>query len=323
MCGKGTLARWRLCCRRRRPSCGRGSRATWRRRPPSRRRVFRGVSRSARSASSTATSGRTRSSRSARRSAASTPSASTRSNVLGVLSLIFWALMLVITVKYLTFVMRATNDGEGGILALLGAHPREGASARVLVLVILFGAALLYGDGVVTPAISVLSAVEGLKSGRAVARDDAIVPITCVILVALFLVQRRGTAGHRRRLRPRDGRLVRRDRRARRACRSRARPSCSSRDQPDVRAMRFFDAAAARRVRRPRRGHPLHRGRRGALRRHGPLRAKPDRARLVRARASRRSSSTTSGRARSCSAGGTPDPSRVLRDRAAALLLCR
>jgi KUP system potassium uptake protein len=113
--------------------------------------------------------------------------------VLGVLSLIFWALMLVVTVKYLTFVMRASNDGEGGILALLGLIPQK-ARPHALVLVILGGAALLYGDGVVTPAISVLSAVEGLN---AVAPTLAawVVPITIAILVALFLVQRRGTQG--------------------------------------------------------------------------------------------------------------------------------
>ena len=114
-------------------------------------------------------------------------------NVLGVLSLIFWALMLVITVKYLTFVMRASNDGEGGILALLGLIPLK-ARPHALVLIILFGAALLYGDGVVTPAISVLSAVEGLKA-VAPATASWIVPITIAILVALFLVQRRGTEG--------------------------------------------------------------------------------------------------------------------------------
>ncbi|HEY4116787.1 MAG TPA: KUP/HAK/KT family potassium transporter, partial [Byssovorax sp.] len=112
-------------------------------------------------------------------------------NVLGVLSLIFWALTLVVTVKYLTFVMRASNDGEGGILALLGLIPLK-ARPHALVLVILFGAALLYGDGVVTPAISVLSAVEGLKS-VAPGLASWIVPITIAILVCLFLVQRRGT----------------------------------------------------------------------------------------------------------------------------------
>jgi KUP system potassium uptake protein len=114
-------------------------------------------------------------------------------SILGVLSLIFWALMLVVTVKYLTFVMRASNDGEGGILALLGLIPQK-ARPHALVLVILCGAALLYGDGVITPAISVLSAVEGLKAA-APALSTWIVPITIAILVALFLVQRRGTEG--------------------------------------------------------------------------------------------------------------------------------
>jgi len=112
-------------------------------------------------------------------------------NILGVLSLIFWALTLVITLKYLTFVMRASNDGEGGILALLGLIPQK-SRPFVLILVILFGSALLYGDGVVTPAISVLSAVEGLKTG-APSLAHWIVPITVAILVVLFLVQRRGT----------------------------------------------------------------------------------------------------------------------------------
>jgi KUP system potassium uptake protein len=114
-----------------------------------------------------------------------------RLSILGVLSLIFWALTLVITVKYLTFVMRASNDGEGGILALLGLIPLK-SRPHLLVLVILFGAALLYGDGVVTPAISVLSAVEGLKA-VAPGLTTWIVPITVAILVLLFLVQRRGT----------------------------------------------------------------------------------------------------------------------------------
>jgi KUP system potassium uptake protein len=114
------------------------------------------------------------------------------SNILGVLSLIFWALMLVITGKYLTFVMRASNDGEGGILALVGLIP-VAARRRVLLLIILFGAALLYGDGVITPAISVLSAVEGMKA-LSPSLAGWVVPITCAILVLLFLAQRRGTA---------------------------------------------------------------------------------------------------------------------------------
>src|SRR5262249_43958563 len=121
------------------------------------------------------------------------PVARNEATVLGVLSLIFWALMLVVTGKYLGFVMRAENDGEGGILALLGLIPTTSRSWPPA-LTILFAAALLYGDAVVTPAISVLSAVEGVK---AVAPGLAanVVPITIAILIALFLVQRRGTGG--------------------------------------------------------------------------------------------------------------------------------
>ncbi len=114
-------------------------------------------------------------------------------NILGVLSLIFWALVLVITVKYVTFVMRASNDGEGGILSLLALIPPK-ARPHTLVLVVIFGAALLVGEGVVTPAISVLSAVEGLKLA-APSLSRLIVPITIAILVLLFVVQRRGTQG--------------------------------------------------------------------------------------------------------------------------------
>ncbi|HEX6940206.1 MAG TPA: potassium transporter Kup [Longimicrobiales bacterium] len=118
-------------------------------------------------------------------------------NILGVLSLIFWALILVISVKYLTLILRADNRGEGGILALMALARPEGparpAGRSVLVLLGVFGAALLYGDGMITPAISVLSAVEGLEVATPVFRPY-VVPITIAILVGLFLVQRRGTA---------------------------------------------------------------------------------------------------------------------------------
>jgi KUP system potassium uptake protein len=118
-------------------------------------------------------------------------------NVLGVLSLVFWALTLVIAIKYLTFVMRAENGGEGGILALLALVPAKGRGAIaerpwILTLLVLFGAALLYGDGVITPAISVLSAIEGLKVA-APSTSKLVVPITVAILLGLFLVQKRGT----------------------------------------------------------------------------------------------------------------------------------
>ncbi|MBN1207202.1 MAG: potassium transporter Kup [Myxococcaceae bacterium] len=127
--------------------------------------------------------------------------AATPGNVLGVLSLIFWSLLIVVSVKYLIFVMRADNRGEGGILALLALvmqRPRgsRGPSpARPVLLVLgIFGASLLYGDGLITPAISVLSAVEGLSVATPVF-EPYIIPITLVILLTLFLVQRHGTGG--------------------------------------------------------------------------------------------------------------------------------
>lgn len=118
-------------------------------------------------------------------------------NVLGILSLIFWSLIIVITIKYLVFVLRADNQGEGGILALTAlVMPRDRASRygrkRILILLGLFGTALLYGDGIITPAISVLSAVEGLEVATPFFRPY-IIPITVVILFTLFMLQSRGT----------------------------------------------------------------------------------------------------------------------------------
>ncbi len=120
----------------------------------------------------------------------------TPENVLGLLSLMFYSVVLVVSVKYLTFIMRADNQGEGGILALLALldepKAKKGVKVGVLASLVLFGAALLYGDGIITPAISVLSAVEGLD----VATDtfkSFVLPITVVILVGLFAVQKRGT----------------------------------------------------------------------------------------------------------------------------------
>ena len=128
--------------------------------------------------------------------------APTVENVLGVLSLIVWSLVLVVAVKYVTFILRADNQGEGGVLSLLAlvtsrqemADRDRSRSRAVLVVLGLFGAALLYGDGVITPAISVLSAVEGLEVATT-SVHPFIVPITVLILVGLFLVQKRGTAG--------------------------------------------------------------------------------------------------------------------------------
>ncbi|HEX5386889.1 MAG TPA: potassium transporter Kup [Gemmatimonadales bacterium] len=123
----------------------------------------------------------------------------TVSNVLGILSLIVWSLNFIISYKYISQVMRADNRGEGGILALMAlVRPKSsGASVharRTLVALGIFGAALLYGDGVITPAISVLGAVEGLNVATP-AFDHLVVPITVAILIALFAFQRRGTAG--------------------------------------------------------------------------------------------------------------------------------
>ncbi len=119
-------------------------------------------------------------------------------NVLGVLSLMFWSVILVVSVKYLTFIMKADNQGEGGILALLALLPESPGRKKLgrvgaLTALVLFGACLLYGDGIITPAISVLSAVEGLE----VATDSlkpVVVPLTVAIILALFAIQKRGTA---------------------------------------------------------------------------------------------------------------------------------
>jgi KUP system potassium uptake protein len=118
-------------------------------------------------------------------------------SILGVVSLIIWSLLLVVTVKYVCVIMRADNAGEGGLLALTAlALRRTRAAARRRLWIMaagLVGAALFYGDGVITPAISVLSAVEGLKVATPIF-DPYVVPISLVLLIALFLVQRRGTA---------------------------------------------------------------------------------------------------------------------------------
>ncbi|MBM4438955.1 MAG: potassium transporter Kup [Candidatus Rokubacteria bacterium] len=111
--------------------------------------------------------------------------------VYGVLSLIVWSLIIVVSVKYIALVMRADNRGEGGILALLALLPRD---RSVFVMLGLFGAALLFGEGAITPGISVLGAAEGLEVVTP-AFHPYVVPFTVVILIALFLIQKRGTAG--------------------------------------------------------------------------------------------------------------------------------
>ncbi|MDP1821307.1 MAG: potassium transporter Kup [Acidimicrobiales bacterium] len=115
-------------------------------------------------------------------------------NALGVASIAFWALVIIISIKYLALVMRADNHGEGGILALTAlVMPRSRAGAAGgLVLLGVFGTALLYGDGLITPAISVLSAVEGFEVASS-AFEAWVLPVACAILVGLFMVQKRGT----------------------------------------------------------------------------------------------------------------------------------
>src|SRR5438132_12322894 len=117
--------------------------------------------------------------------------------VLGIVSLIFWSLIVVISIKYALLIMRADNHGEGGILALLALiSPRRAKKSRrraIMVVIGLIGATLLYGDGVITPAISVLSAIEGIKL-YAPQMARAVVPLTVAILVLLFVIQRKGTS---------------------------------------------------------------------------------------------------------------------------------
>ncbi len=119
-----------------------------------------------------------------------------RENVLGVLSLIFWSLLIVISIKYLLVVMRADNHGEGGILALTALvnvrDPTVKSGRWFLIIVGLFGTALLYGDGMITPAISVLSAVEGIQIATPVL-EPYVIPISVIILIGLFSIQRHGT----------------------------------------------------------------------------------------------------------------------------------
>src|SRR5512139_2306309 len=122
----------------------------------------------------------------------------THNNVLGMLSLITWALIIVVTLKYVVVVMRADNRGEGGVLALMALVSRQPVinprRRRIYLILGMLGAALFYGDCLLTPAISVLSAVEGLNVATP-ALQPVVLPIAVAVLVALFAVQRFGTAG--------------------------------------------------------------------------------------------------------------------------------
>lgn len=119
-------------------------------------------------------------------------------NVVGIVSLIFWSLTVVVSLKYVTLILRANNHGEGGIMALLALAASSVASRprlrHVLLGIGIMGAALFYGDGVITPAISVLSAVEGLEVATPLL-NPYVIPVTLIALITLFLMQKRGTAG--------------------------------------------------------------------------------------------------------------------------------
>jgi KUP system potassium uptake protein len=121
----------------------------------------------------------------------------TPGDVYGVVSLVFWSIMLIVSIKYVVFILRADNDGEGGVMALgalarQGLRSREGRAAAVVMALGVLGASLFYGDSVITPAISVLSAVEGLEV-PAPGLAEAVLPVAAIILTLLFVVQSRGT----------------------------------------------------------------------------------------------------------------------------------
>ncbi|BEV72892.1 low affinity potassium transporter Kup [Paludibacterium sp. THUN1379] len=121
--------------------------------------------------------------------------APTHANTLGILSLIFWAILLVVTIKYVAFILRADNNGEGGIMVLMALARRylNGNAKKRIVVLGLFGAALFYGDAIITPAVSVLSASEGLKV-LSPAMAEFVLPMAVAVLIGLFLLQRFGTA---------------------------------------------------------------------------------------------------------------------------------
>ena len=122
----------------------------------------------------------------------------TSDNVYGILSIFFWTLTVIVSIKYVVLVLRADNNGEGGLVAMLALASQSVKDKprlrRVLLLVGIFGTCLFYGDGVITPAISVLSAVEGLEVVSP-AFKQYVIPLTLVILFGLFAVQKSGTAG--------------------------------------------------------------------------------------------------------------------------------
>ena len=208
-------------------------------------------------------------------------------HVLGILSMIFWVLIIVVAVKYVLLIMRADNQGEGGILALL-ALAQEAArgerSGTLLVLLALGGAALFFGDSMITPAISVLSAVEGIGIATP-ALHHFILPLTVAVLLALFLFQKGGTERVGRLFGPVmvlwfaviaiiGGFQIT------------SAPRCACGIEPRARS-RHLCRCSGRRLRRAWGCRARHHRRRGALRRYGPFWPLPDQAGVVRRGASR------------------------------------
>ncbi len=199
----------------------------------------------------------------------------TTPETLGVLSLVFWSLVLIVTVKYVALVMRADNNGEGGILALMALAQRVARSSRarvILGLVGVAGAGLLFGDGVITPAISVLSAVEGLEVVSP-AFKDLVLPLSVLVIAGLFAVQSRGTGAVGRMFGPVMA-LWFLAIAAARAARGRAQPERAGRALAALRGRAVHGARLAR-LRDARLGRAGGHGRGGALRRHGPFRRPP------------------------------------------------
>ena len=210
-------------------------------------------------------------------------------HIFGVLSLIFWSMMIVVTLKYVIILMRADNKGEGGSLALLALISRKTEDAkwgtRRIILLGVFACALFYGDSMITPAVSVLSAVEGLVVVQS-SLQPFVLPIAVGILIGLFMIQRHGTAAVGAMFGPVmlvyffDPGGARRDQHRRRSRRHPRRSIRSGR-------VRFFVDRAVPRLRRAGLGGPRRDRRRGALCRYGPFRAAADQGGLAVRRAAR------------------------------------
>ena len=201
-------------------------------------------------------------------------------DALGMLSLIVWTLVIITSIKYVAVIMRADNDGEGGILALMSLLGVKHGRKPLIVAIGMLGAALLFGDGAITPAISVLSALEGLKTS-APAIAPYVVPLSVAVLIGLFAVQSRGTGRISTSLRPDHDPLVHRDRRPRRGGVIQH-PGVLWALDPRV-GLSYLTGHGLYRLSGARRGFSLRYRSRGALCRHGSFRPHADPLRLVSA----------------------------------------